>query len=572
MLLRPVLIAVEIGQYISIWKPLVLFTVVLLWVRLLTWSDKDAEDAHLPRQLLNTAFFGGLLLAVLLAIYMPDFIAGLGLLLFVLGIEVAIYLTLRNKKVGLKDLGKDFNDWVQSIVGRKAKVVKAEAGQVGLIGQGGVIPPPESDSPEMPGYLASQKVLTDPMLKGASAIRLIAGTGGAQVRFAVDGFPYESPGLSREEAAAAVTYLKSVTGLDLNERRKPQSTTAKAVLNGRKTELRVKTWGSTEGESLGVDVDPKSHFEFTLDRIGLTDGQFEEMDRVIKDPVGIVLMSAPDGQGLTNLLYAALRRHDAFLQHIQTVERNPEIELEGIRQNKLPSAPAAGEETKLANWVASQEPDVIMVDRVDDQRTARELIKYAAGGKRVYIGIRAASCFEALILWDKFNNGDKNAIQHTRLVVNARLVRLLCNACKQEYSPDPDTLRKLNMSPDRVGSLFQARNTPLRDPKGNPLVCDFCKDIHFKGRIGVYEIMEVDDEVRQVLMAGRPEESVNRLKMLFKKQKRKYLQELAVALAIAGETSLQEVARVLKRGSERKPPPASASARPRGAAPSKPSR
>jgi general secretion pathway protein E len=569
MLLRPVLIAVEIGQYISIWKPLVLFTVVLLWVRLLTWSDKDAEDAHLPRQLLNTAFFGGLLLAVLLAIYMPVFIAGLGLLLFVLGIEAAIYLTLRNKKVGLKDLGKDFNDWVQSIVGRKAKVVKAQAGQVGLIGQGGVIPPPQSDSPEMPGYVASQKVLTDPMLKGASAIRLIAGTGGAQVRFAVDGFPYESPGLSREEAAAAVTYLKSVTGLDLNERRKPQSTTAKAVLNGRKTELRVKTWGSTEGESLGVDVDPKSHFEFTLDRIGLTDGQFEEMDRVIKDPVGIVLMSAPDGQGLTNLLYAALRRHDAFLQHIQTVERNPEIELEGIRQNKLPSAPAAGEETKLVNWVASQEPDVIMVDRVDDQRTARELIKYVASGKRVYIGIRAASCFEALILWDKFNNGDKNAIQHTRLVVNARLVRLLCNACKQEYSPDPDTLRKLNMSPDRVGSLFQARNTPLRDPKGNPLVCDFCKDIHFKGRIGVYEIMEVDDEVRQVLMAGRPEESVNRLKMLFKKQKRKYLQELAVALAIAGETSLHEVARVLKRGSERKPPPASASARPRGAAPSR---
>jgi type II secretory ATPase GspE/PulE/Tfp pilus assembly ATPase PilB-like protein len=569
MLLRPVLIAVEIGQYISIWKPLVLFAVVLLWVRLLTWSDKDAEDAHLPRQLLNTAFFAGLLVAVLLAVYMPDFIAGLGLLLFVLGIEAAIYLTLRNKKVGLKDLGKDFNDWVQSIVGRKAKVVKAVAGQVGLIGQGGIIPPPESDSPEIPGYLAAQKVLSDPMLKGASAIRLIAGTGGAQVRFAVDGFPYESPGLSREEAAAAVTYLKSVTGLDLNERRKPQSTTAKAVLNGRKTELRVRTWGSTEGESLGVDVDPKSHFEFTLDRIGLTDGQFEEMDRVIKDPVGIVLMSAPDGQGLTNLLYAALRRHDAFLQHIQTVERNPEIELEGIRQNKLPSAPAAGEETKLVNWVASQEPDVMMVDRVDDQRTARELVKYAASGKRVYIGIRAASCFEALILWDKFNNSDKNAIQHTRLVVNARLVRLLCSACKQEYSPDPDTLRKLNMSPDRVGTLFQARNTPLRDPKGNPLVCDFCKDIHFKGRIGVYEIMEVDDEVRQVLMAGRPEESVNRLKMLFKKQKRKYLQELAVALAIAGETSLHEVARVLKRGSERKPPPASASARPRGAAPSR---
>jgi type II secretory ATPase GspE/PulE/Tfp pilus assembly ATPase PilB-like protein len=569
MLLRPVLTAVEIGQYISIWKPLVFFIVVLIWVRLLTWSDKDAEDAHLPRQVLNTSFFAGLLVAMLLAVYMPAFIAGLGLLLFVLGIEAAVYLSLRNKKVGLKDLGKDFNAWVYSIFGRKAKVVKAEAGQVGLISQGGVIPPPESDSPDLPGYVAVQKFLSDPMLKGASAIRLIAGTGAAAVKFAVDGYPYESPSLSREEAVAAVTYMKTVTGLDLNERRKPQSTTAKAVLNGKKKELKVTTWGSTAGESLGVDVDPKSRFDFTLDRIGLTDVQFEELDRVIKDPVGIVLMSSPDGQGLTNLLYAALRRHDAFLQHIQTVERNPEVELEGIRQNKLPSAPAAGEETKLANWVASQEPDVMMIDRIDDPRTASELVKYAASGKRVYIGVRAANCFEALIQWGKFNNGDKNAIKQTRLVVNSRLVRLLCTACKQEYSPDPDTLRKLNMSPDRVGSLFQARSTPLRDPKGNALVCDFCKDIHFKGRVGVYELMEVDDEVRQVLLASRPEESINRLKMLFKKQKRKYLQELAVALAVGGETSLHEVARVLKSGAERKRPPATTGEKPRGPAPTR---
>ena len=137
------------------------------------------------------------------------------------------------------------------------------------------------------------------------------------------------------------------------------------------------------------------------------------------------------------------------------------------------------------------------------------------------------------------------------MVIAGRIVRKLCDACKIDYTPDPDTLRKMNLPADRVSRLFTARTTPLKDSRGHDVICDFCFDLRFKGRVGVFEIFTVDDEVRQVILQGG---SINQLKMLFKKQKRRYLQEVALAKAIAGDTSLHEVVRVMKAGGESRPP------------------
>jgi type II secretory ATPase GspE/PulE/Tfp pilus assembly ATPase PilB-like protein len=113
------------------------------------------------------------------------------------------------------------------------------------------------------------------------------------------------------------------------------------------------------------------------------------------------------------------------------------------------------------------------------------------------------------------------------------------------------------MSPDKTAKLYQARTQPMVDQKGNPMPCDFCNDLRYKGRTGVYEMFEVDDEVRQVLLAGG---SVNQLKQLFRKQRRRYMQEMALARVESGDTSVQEVLRVLKATD-----PAAAAAQPAGA-------
>jgi type II secretory ATPase GspE/PulE/Tfp pilus assembly ATPase PilB-like protein len=209
----------------------------------------------------------------------------------------------------------------------------------------------------------------------------------------------------------------------------------------------------------------------------------------------------------------------------------------------LPSAATPAEESKQIIWVASQEPDVLMVDKIEDPKSAAALIKFAAAGRRVYVGIRAGNTFEALQSWRNIVGDDKLAMKQLKLVISGRLVRKLCNACKVDYNPDPETLRRLNMTPERVGKLFTARVQPLMDSRGRPMVCEFCLDLRFKGRVGVYEVFTIDDELRQVIEAGG---SVNQLKMLFKKQREKYLLENAMARAVAGETSLQEVVRVFR--------------------------
>jgi type II secretory ATPase GspE/PulE/Tfp pilus assembly ATPase PilB-like protein len=133
-----------------------------------------------------------------------------------------------------------------------------------------------------------------------------------------------------------------------------------------------------------------------------------------------------------------------------------------------------------------------------------------------------------------------------KLVVAERLVRVLCPACKIAYTPEPEALRKMNMSAERVDKLFQARKEPMRDQKGNEVICTFCHGMAYLGRTGVFELFNIDDEVRKVVLAGG---TINQLKALFRKQRQRYLQESALARVEMGDTSVEEVLRVLRAAS-----------------------
>ena len=548
----PLAAAVEVGGYISIWKCLVLLVTVLIWARLLTWTDKDAEAAHMPRVQLNLGFLGGLILALLLFFFLPTFVAAYGAFFAIFAVEIIAYLVIRNQKVGLKDLGDQFKAWISSFGMKKGKGGEATKGEVLLTaakGSGVIEPPTEGEdlAQQKAAYDALQEMFTQPLRLGAERIDLQAEEGRAMVHYWVDGVSYNGASIPKNDAAQAITMLKELMGLDTADRRRPQLGLMKAQLDNAKHDLQVVTAGSTAGESALVDVDIKSRYNHKLDDLGFTPEQLKVIRESIADNRGIVLMAMPKGQGLTTLEYGILRAHDAFLTHIQTIERAPDIELEGITQNELPPNASPSEEAKMAAWVTSQEPEVIMVSRLEDPRSAQDMIKFASAGKRAYIGLRAGSTFEAIAQWRKLVGDDKAAMKHLSLVIAGRVARRLCDACKIDYSPDPDTLRKMNMSPDRVSRLFTARTSPLKDQRGNTIVCEFCHDLRFKGRVGIYELFYVDDEVRQVIAQGG---SINQLKMLFKKQKMRYLQENALVKAVAGETSLQEVSRVMKLGAE----------------------
>lgn len=550
------LAALEAGPYISIGKIIPVLVVLLLWARMLSWADKDAVRALLPREILNLGNMTGLILAFVLFLFLPSYAIALPVLIVVMLIEAGAYLGVRHSKVGLKDLKDDWRAWIAGLKGQKA--VKVVAGAVTFFDpvKNGALPVPEGEDPTRSSYDAVQGLLTEPLRKGAERLEVKPGDGASQVQFWVDGVAYPAPSLDRAATAAVVAYLKPLAKLNAEEKRKPQSGTMRVQLDGKKKDLEVTTSGSTSGEMLKILVDPKKRHALRLEQLGMLPEQLAAIKNSIDNEKGIVLVAAPRQQGLTSMLYALLRSHDAFLQHIQTIERGVEQDLEGITQNKMAPNASAADESKQVAWTVSQVPDVLMINQIEDPETARQLIDFAGGvggeeGRRVYVGMRASSTFDALAMWKKLVGDDALALKHVNMIIAGRVMRKLCAACKVAYSPDPDQLRKLNINPANATKLFQARREPLRDPKGNPIPCEFCKELRYHGRFGVYELMIVNDDLRQVVASGG---SINQIKAAFRKHKGRLLQEVALAYVEAGDTSLAEVKRVMEAGNETPPP------------------
>jgi type II secretory ATPase GspE/PulE/Tfp pilus assembly ATPase PilB-like protein len=405
---------------------------------------------------------------------------------------------------------------------------------------------PPSDTPESLRYESAQQFLTKPLRLGAERLELVAGEPTA-AHYMVDGMRYHGDAMDRNKAGAAVQFLKSVAGLDMEERRKPQTGTFKAAVDGKKYTIQITSFGSAQGESVRLITNPKDRQDFKIDLMGFSEEQLNSVRELVQGGGGVVLLGAPRGQGLTSLCYGMIRAHDAFLFHVHTIERAPEFDLEGVTQNALAANAPPAEEAKQVNWVVSQEPDVLMVTSLEDPHSAADLAQFAAGERRVYVGMRAGNALDALRQWRKLVGDDALAMKNLRAIIVGRLVRRLCSACKVGYTPDPTTLRKLNMNPDAVGKLYQARKEPMRDAKGNPVPCNFCNDLAFKGRLGIYEVMVIDDEIRNVIAGGGTDSQIRQAQ---RGKRGRLLQEMALAQVQAGETSVEEVLRVLKPDSE----------------------
>jgi type II secretory ATPase GspE/PulE/Tfp pilus assembly ATPase PilB-like protein len=564
-----VLATVQVGNYVNPWKALAILVVLLVWTRLLTWIDKDTIVARLPREIINLAMLGALIAGYILFFFLPGFGLAFGVLMLLFVGDLGTYVGLRAYSVGLGDLTEQFAQWRAGMFKKKgAAAVKMVAGRVTIMDKNGAAEPiPESDSPDALRYESAQQVLTMALSKGAQRIDLIAGEPAA-VSYTVDGVKYESESLDRNRSGAAVQFLKRVAGLDMNERRKPQTGLFRTNLDNKRGFMQITTFGSTAGESMRLIADPQDRHNFKLENLGFHESQLKTLTATIQEGGGVVLLAAPKGQGLTSLAYAVIRAHDAFVYHIHTVERAPEMDLEGITQNALPANVAPAEEAKQVSWVVSQEPDVIMITLLEDPRSAAELAKFAVENHRVYVCLHANNTFDALRQWRRLVGDDVLAMKNLRMVVAGRLVRRLCAACKTGYTPDPTQLRKLNMNPEAVGKLYLARKEPMRDAKGHPVPCNFCYDLAFKGRVGIYEIFIIDAEVRKIVEEGG---SDNQLKQSFRKQRSLLLQEAALAYVQAGETSVEEVLRVLKDAqaatASRPGAPAAGKGRPSGPAP-----
>ena len=267
---------------------------------------------------------------------------------------------------------------------------------------------------------------------------------------------------------------------------------------------------------------------------------------------GLCIISGPPKSGVTTTLYALLRNHDAFINNVNTLERQPSGELSHITQN-IYALSDTGTTTFGAKLqaIVRMSPDIVGVAECEDAETARVACAAAKDGKLVYVTLKADSVLQALGKWMRLV-GDRNLVAETLLCASSqRLLRKLCEECKQGYAPDKELFKKFNITADKTKVLYRAGKVQY-DKHGKPLTCEHCQGTGYFDRAGIFELVVMNDALRQ---AVRKSKSLPEIGAQFRRAKVLYLQEQVLRRVIAGTASINEMIRVLSTSKAKKTKP-----------------
>ncbi|MCA1827988.1 MAG: type II secretion system ATPase GspE, partial [Myxococcales bacterium] len=312
------------------------------------------------------------------------------------------------------------------------------------------------------------------------------------VRFRVDGVLQEVIRPPKRFQNSITSRVKIMGGLNIAEKRLPQDGRIRVKLAGRDIDIRLSTTPTVYGERVVMRLLDKSAVLLDLAEIGMDKEQLRIMESIIHRSHGIILVTGPTGSGKTTTLYAALSKINRPDLNIMTIEDPVEYQLKGISQTPV----NAKIDLTFANGLRSflrQDPDVIMVGEIRDLETAEIAIQASLTGHLVFSTVHtndAAGAITRLV-----DMGVEPFLVASSLmgVLAQRLVRVLCKDCRMPYFPTPEELKEIGLTPE------QARNTSggmLYKPAG----CEQCNHTGYRGRSGIYEMMLIDDEIRQLIL------------------------------------------------------------------------
>lgn len=546
--LAGLLAALPGGVYVNPWKLLGMMIAFAIWALYATWVDKDTLRVNTYRILWNMVTLGAGAATLVAMLLIPEFLIGFAVFAVVNIIAAGVYIGHRNGLVEAPDkvctpqhLRRLMKEGIRG--SKKKGPEKDVKERVRITGPGKkVVQVPEEEA-EREQYRLTQDLLFDAIWRHATIVDVVPTGEAGKITFQIDGLPTERPVVARAEADAIITFFKKIAGLSADEKRKPQTGKLLVAVGDNKLDLVVRTDGSASGEKLSLRF---ISYEKSLKvkDLGFTDKQSELLsDLMHNKPRGLVLLSAPSASGLTTSIYSVARSHDAFLMNIQMLEYKRDLDVDNITQNLF--APAddrtfAGELQKMLRT----DPDIIFVPDVRDKQTATMCCEAANHKQRVYAGIQGTSTLNALMRWMQAVGDNGLVAKALYAVINQRLVRKLCTECKQAYKPDAATLKKMNMPADKI---FYRPPEPQFDKHGNPIICQNCQGTGYLGRIGIYELLIVDDGLRQIMKTAK---TFSDIESYVQKSGIVGLQASGLQKVFDGITSIQEVSRAT-RGPDR---------------------
>ena len=308
----------------------------------------------------------------------------------------------------------------------------------------------------------------------------------ARVRFRVDGSLKEISSLDLRIIPALNTRVKILGGMNIAERRRPQDGRANFKLDGAEYDLRISSMPTAFGEKTVMRITDKTGFVKSIDNLGFFKEDKNAYDEILKNPNGIILVTGPTGSGKSTTLYATLREFNKEEVNILTVEDPVEATIPGVNQVQVNHKAGVDFANVLRSFLR-QDPDIIMVGEIRDTETAEISIQAALTGHLVLSTLHtndSASAVGRLI-----DMGIEPFLISTTLkgIVAQRLVKRLCPKCKQEYEPSDKEYECLD--------LFDKSDVHFYKPVG----CNACNNTGYSGRIGVYEVLQITPNVRQLI-------------------------------------------------------------------------
>ncbi|NMH66962.1 type IV-A pilus assembly ATPase PilB [Shewanella salipaludis] len=386
-------------------------------------------------------------------------------------------------------------------------------------------------SDDAPIVIYINKILTDAIRKGASDLHFEPYEKRYRIRFRIDGILHEvsEPPISLSGRISA--RLKVMSKLDIAERRVPQDGRIKMKLSRTKSiDFRVSTLPTIWGEKIVMRILDSSSAQLGIEKLGYEPDQEQLYLEMLAKPQGMILVTGPTGSGKTVSLYTGLNILNTEERNISTAEDPVEINLEGVNQVHINLKAGLTFASALRSFLR-QDPDVVMVGEIRDLETAEIAIKAAQTGHLVLSTLHTNSAAETLTRLVNMGVPGYNIASSVNLIIAQRLTRRLCPECKQAEDIPEHELLKLGFSKSQIDSGFTVFK---------PVGCDLCSG-GYKGRVGVYEVMKMSDEIARTIMEGG-----NSLQIAnqAKEQGMRDLRQSGLLKVIQGVTSITEINRV----------------------------
>ena len=373
-------------------------------------------------------------------------------------------------------------------------------------------------------------ILTDAINKGASDIHLEPYEKAFRIRFRLDGILYEMMSPPSTLHAAVASRIKIMARLDIAERRMPQDGRIKVRMRERELDLRVSTVPTLFGEKVVMRLLDRANLELEMSRLGFDPEARAMFEKAILAPYGMILVTGPTGSGKTTTLYSALARLNSIGTNIMTAEDPIEYNLTGINQAQVKPDIGLTFAALLRSFLR-QDPDIIMVGEIRDFETAEIAIKAALTGHLVLSTVHTNDAISTVGRLISMGVPAYLVSASLNLLLAQRLVRRLCTECRTEVSVPVSTLEDIGFSPQEAKTVIYYRG------KG----CTACRDTGYRGRIGLYEVVLLNEQMREAILVGA---SVSELRMLQAKHGMRSLGESGLQKIREGVTTVEEVVRV----------------------------